>query len=120
MSALKLLTAAIAAMISKPVDEELDLKTTVDNVRCKLGVVDGVEVSTVRLPTLGPQFDDIYEALGGKYETCIFYRGQSQVMERYKTREDAIQGHEFYCNAIKDNNDEAQPKAEIGLLGNDA
>jgi len=52
-----------------------DLKTKIE-----------IEVSTVLLPLPGITPD-------GDYETCIFWKHDSEVVERYTTKEEAIKGH---------------------------
>jgi len=48
-------------------------------------VVGGVEISTIKLNSMGPG-----------YETCIFYpNGDNQVVAKYDTLEDAIANHKW-------------------------
>jgi len=46
-----------------------------------------IELSTVRLP---------FRESGGIYETCLFTKDEFEVLERYKTVDDAILGHRRY------------------------
>lgn len=48
-------------------------------------------VSTVRLPDVVFHVHQL--ELGGGWETCLFLEGGSEVVERYKTEEDARAGH---------------------------
>lgn len=52
-----------------------------------------ITLSTVELPTV--MFDDGTDLYGDTpYESCIFYaNGNSEVLKRYKTQEEAICGH---------------------------
>lgn len=50
------------------------------------------DVSTVELPIVGHP--------GGDYETCIFFKdGDSEVVERYETKDEAAKGHARHVEA---------------------
>lgn len=52
------------------------------------GIIRGDEtwLSTVEMPYLGVNQSYVYES-------CLFYKGGSEVLERYSTRADAMTGH---------------------------
>lgn len=50
--------------------------------------VGDIDVSTMYVPYVG-------------YETCLFNRGESEVVERYTLREDAEIGHQRWCQNLE-------------------
>lgn len=58
------------------------------------GILRGNEtwLSTVELPNFGFPGDDPRHATY-RYESCIFIGDNSEVIQRYRTRDDAIKGH---------------------------
>jgi hypothetical protein len=49
-------------------------------------------LSTVELPNFGFKEDDSRHA-GYQYESCIFIGNDSEVLQRYRTKNEAIEGH---------------------------
>jgi hypothetical protein len=53
---------------------------------------DATWLSTVELPDFGFPADDSRHA-GYRYESCLFINSGSEVLLRYKTKDEAIKGH---------------------------
>ena len=74
-----------------------------------------VLVSTILLGYGLPIPEGLAGVVGSMYETCVFFpNGDSEVVERYETAEEAIDAHRAYCRPAVINLVDRMLRAEYG------